>query len=353
MKTSIIKISTVLFLSIIFLSCEADDPATPAPNVCDNAQIYSLSTTDPYSGLTDLNSNGADETLAWAATGTVVPSGLGVAISNSSTSTYNFDNESYHYYNYQSKEFININSNATFNNVTLTGGSVNYKYNGITYVSTLGKYFILGVDVSGTVTNGTIGLFEILNINTGNVSLTPIITITSYVVPVGMENLFLEYISIATDNNDKIYAVSRTDIMRFNLTAGTSLHAILPPSPSGVALEYFGLEYNNNWNALIAISHAYSGPELRIVEISPSLLSISSSSPNITIDIPNFFTDYYSTTLSCDEETYFISTRSANIDTNFYSVDVSFGVSMIASAGISNSTITGNYFFGLESNGNN
>jgi hypothetical protein len=353
MKNSIIRISAVLFLSIIFFSCEADDLATPAPNVCDNAQIYSLSTTDPYTGITDLNSNGADETLTWAATGTVVTGGLGVAISNSSTSTYNFDNESYHYYNYQSKEFININSNATFNNVPLTGGSINYKYNGITYVSALAKYYILGVDVSGTANNGTIGLFEILNINTGNVSLTPIITVTNYVVPTGMENLFLEYISIATDNNDMIYAVSRADIIRFNLTSGTSLHTVLPPATSGVALEYFGLEFNNNWNALIAISHSYSGPELKIVEINPSSLTISSSSPNLTIDIPNFFTDYYSTTLSCDEDTYFISTRSANIDTDFYTVDISFGVSMIASAGISNSTITGNYYFGLESNGNN
>lgn len=353
MKNLINKISAVLFLSIIFFSCEADDPSTPAPNVCDNAQIYSLSTTDPYSGLTDLNSNGADETLAWAATGTVVPGGLGVAISNSSTSTYNFDNESYHYYNYQSKEFININPNATFNNVPLTGGSINYKYNGITYVSTLGKYFILGVDDSGTATNGTIGLFEILNINTGNVSLNSIITIANYVVPAGMENIFLEYISIATDNNDMIYAVSRADIIRFNLTSGTSLHTVLPPATSGVSLEYFGLEYNNNWNALIAISHAYSGPELKIVEINPTSLTINNSSPNVTVDIPNFFTDYYSTTLSCDEDTYFISNRSSNNDTKFYAVDISFGVSMIASAAITNSTITGNYHFGLESNGNN
>ena len=353
MKNSIIKISAVLFLSLILFSCESDDPSTPAPNVCDNAQIYSLSTTDPYAGLTDLNTNGADETLAWAATGTIVTGGLGVAISNSGTSTYNYDSESYHYYNYQSKEFININSNTTFNNVPLTGGSINYKYNGITYVSTLGKYFILGVDVSGTATNGTIGLFEILNINTGNVALNPIITIANYVVPAGMENLFLEYISIATDNNDMIYAVSRTDLMRFNLTSGTSLHTVLPPSPAGFALEYFGLEYNNNWNALIAISHAYSGPELKIVEINPSLLTISNSSPNLTVDIPNFFTDYYSTTLSCDEDTYFISNRSSNIDTALYTVDISFGVSMIASASISNTTIIGNYHFGLESNGNN
>jgi len=353
MKTSKILTIAILLLGSLFLSCESDDVSTPPPMVCDNPQIYTLSTTDPYSGLTNINTNGSDETLNWVASGVVVPGGLGTAISNSSTSTYNFDNESYHYYNFQSTNFININSNTTFNNIPLSGGSLNYKYNGITYVSALGKYFILGVDVSGTITNGTIGLFEILNINTGTVALTPTVTIASYVVPAGMETLFLEYISIATDNNDMIYAVSRTDIMRFNLTSGTSLHAVLPPSLAGVALEYYGLEYNNNWNALVAISHAYSGPEISIVEINPASLTINSTSANLNLDIPNFYTDYYSSTLSCDEDTYFISTRSANIDTDFYTIDISGGVSTIVSPSITNSHETGNYYFGLESNGNN
>lgn len=351
MKTSIIKISTVLFLSFIFFSCEADDPITPAPNVCDNAQIYSLSTTDPYTGATDLNSNGANETLAWTATGTVVPGGLGVAISNSSTSTYNFNNESYHYYNYQSMEFININSNATFNNVTLTGDTTNWKYNGLTYLDTLGKYYIIGVNITGTPSPiGTIGLFEILNINTGSVATSPTSVIASFTVPSGMEILFLELLSIATDHNDNVFVVSRNDIFSFDLTNGTTFHAI--PQP-GLSYEYYGLEYSDLWGKLIAIQHSYSGPHLKIVEIDPVSLNVSSSSPSLTIDIPNFFTDYYSTTLNCDEETYFISTRSASIDTDFYTVDVSLGVSMITSTGITNSTITGNYYFGLESNGNN
>ena len=351
MKTSIIRISAVLLLSIPFLSCEADDPITPAPNVCDNAQIYSLSTSDPYTGLTDLNSNGADETLAWAATGTIVTGGLGVAINNSSTSTYNFDNESYHYYNYQSKEFININSNATFNNVVLTGDLINWKYNGITYISALGKSYIIGVNITGTPSPiGTIGLFEVLNINTGTVAMTPIMTISGYSVSSGMEVLFLQLISVATDHNDMVYVISGNDIFSFDLTSGTSLFAT--PLP-GAIYEYYGLEYNDNWGKLMAIQYSYSGPSLFIVEIDTISLNVSSSSPNLNTDIPTFVPDYYSTTLSCDEDTYFISTRSANIDTDFYTVDISFGVSMIASAAITNSTITGNYYFGLESNGNN
>ncbi|NOR28425.1 MAG: hypothetical protein GQ540_07850 [Lutibacter sp.] len=351
MRNSIIRISTVLLLSIPFLSCEADDPATPAPNVCDNAQIYSLSTTDPYTGLTDLNSNGADETLAWAATGTIVTGGLGVAINNSSTSTYNFDNENYHYYNYQSKEFININSNATFNNVSLTGDLINWKYNGITYISTLGKYYIIGVNVTGTPSpTGTIGLFEVLNINTGTIATTPTMTISGYSVSSGMEVLFLQLISVATDHNDMVYVISGNDIFSFDLTSGTSLFTT--PLP-GAIYEYYGLEYNDAIGKLNAIQYSYSGPSLFIIEIDPISLLASSTSVNLNNFIPTFVPDYYSTTLSCDEDTYFISTRSANIDTDFYTVDISFGASMIASAGITNSTITGNYYFGLESNGNN
>ena len=351
MKNSIIRILAVLLLNIIFFSCEADDPITPAPNVCDNAQIYSLSTTDPYTGVTNLNSNGADETLSWAATGTVVSGGLGVAISNSSTSTYNFDNESYHYYNYDSKEFININSNATFNNVPLTGDTTNWKYNGLTYLSSLGKYYIIGVNVTGVPSPiGSIGLFEVLNINTGSVATTPTGIIASFAVPSGMEILFLQLLSIATDHNDKVYVISRNDIFSFNLTSGTSFYTT--PLP-GAFYEYYGLEYNDNLGKLIAIQYSYSGPTLNIIEIDPISLIMSSSSANLSNDIPSFVPDYYSTTLSCDEETYFISTRSANIDTDFYTVDISFGVSMITSAGISNSTLTGNYYFGLESNGNN
>jgi len=351
MKNSIIRISAIFLLSILFLSCEADDPATPAPNVCDNAQIYSLSTTDPYTGLTDLNSNGADETLAWAATGTVVPGGLGVAISNSSTSTYNYDNESYHYYNYQSKEFININSNATFNNVPLTGDLINWKYNGITYVSALVKYYVIGVNTTGAPSpTGTIGLFEVLNVNTGAVATTPTLTIASYTVTSGMEVLFLQLLSVATNHNDMVYVVSGNEIFSFDLTSGTSFHT--SPMP-GAFYEYYGLEYNDNWGKLIAIQYSYSGPSLKIVEIDPVSLIISNLSPNLNNDIPSFVPDYYSTTLSCDEQTYFISTRSATIDTDFYTVDISSGVSLIASAAITNSTITGNYYLGLESNGNN
>lgn len=351
MKNSIIKISVFSFLSFLFLSCEADDPATPAPNVCDNAQIYSLSTTDPYTGLTNLNSNGADETLAWAATGTVVPGGLGVAISNSSTSTYNYDNESYHYYNYHSMEFININSNATFNNVVLVGDVINWKYNGITYISALGNYYIIGVNVTGTpFTTGTVGLFEVLNINTGSVATTPTMTIASYSVTLGMEVLFLQLLSVATDHNDMVYVVSGNDIFRFDLTSGTSFYTT--PLP-GAFYEYYGLEYNNTIGKLNAIQYSYSGPSLFIVEIDPITLLISSTSANLNNFIPTFVPDYYSTTLSCDEDTYFISTRSANIDTDFYTVDISFGVSSLAAANITNSTVTGNYYFGLESNGNN
>ncbi len=57
--------------------------------------------------------------------------------------------------------------------------------------------------------------------------------------------------------------------------------------------------------------------------------------------------------LSCDEDTYFISIRSANIDTNFYTVDSRSSVSSIASMSISDATISGNYYVGLKSNGNN
>ena len=353
MKHLVIKIIALIIFSSPFLSCEADDVTTPPPMLCDNAQIYALSTTDPYSGLSNLDSNGATESLAWSASATIVPGGLGTAITNSSTSTYNFDNESYHYYNFQSQEFININSSATFNNVTLSGGSINYNYNGITYVSGLGKYFILGVDVSGTITNGTIGLFEILNIDTGVIASSPAATITSYVVPAGMEILFLEYISIATDNNDMVYAVSQSDIFSFDLSSGTSLHAVLPPATSGVALTYLGLEFSNNWNTLVAISYSYSGPEIKLVEINPILLTLTNTSINLNSSIPNFYMDYYSTTLSCDEDSYFISTRSANIDTDFYKIDINSGVLSIAPGSITATNETGNYYFGLESNGNN
>jgi len=353
MKHSIIKIIALLIVSGPFLSCEADDVTTPPPMLCDNAQIYALSTTDPYSGLSNLDTDAANESLSWSASATIVPGGLGTAISNSGTSTYNFDNESYHYYNYQSSEFININASATFNNVTLSGSPMNWNFNGITYVSGLAKYFILGVDVSGTISNGTIGLFEILNIDTGVIASSPIVTITSYSVPTGMENLFLEFISIATDNNDKVYAVSQSDIFSFDLSSGTSLHAVLPPATSGVGLTYLGLEYNNNWNTLVAISYSYSGPELKLVEINPLLLTLTNASIDLNSSIPNFYTDYYSTTLSCDEGRYFISTRSANIDTNFYTIDINSGILGIALGSIITTNVSGNYYFGLESNGNN
>jgi len=334
----------VIFLSLL-ISCSLED-AGPISDPCDNARIYSFSTNDPYSPST-IQVEEADETLdPWGSfTDT---SDLGSAIMPSNVSTYNFTTERYHFFSLVNSKFINVNADDTINVIPQTGGINGWKFSGLVYVSSLNTYYMIGF----SYIDGAVGLVKVLNIDTGELADVPTVTVPliDFSFSVVEIDPFVLNMSVATDNNDKVFVLSGRNIITFEIGALTANHETIGLSSDN----FYGLEYNNLVDKLNAFKYETS-TILKLVEITPVAIPfVSDESMNIIAPIDELHANltFYSTTLSCDEKTFIIAHKFANASTKFYRIPFGGVVSSVVPSLIIPSTKP-TYYFGIESNANN
>lgn len=205
-----------------------------------------------------------------------------------------------------------------------------------------GTLYGLEVDFNnfGVATNPANFKIQIINQNDGSVA-----TANSGNFPLLSSFNWLE-MSSAYDGNSKLYFISGTNLVNYDVANNTSSHTELVPTYDLASnnQKFYGLEYRNNGN-LLAIRSRNDNiiNSLQLVEIDINNLS---ALPIVIYDFGansiDINLDYYSTAYdSCDDNYYITSGIVSNSTSNFYKLDISVG--------IIDTQISSNFLMGLES----
>jgi hypothetical protein len=314
---------------MVFTSCdsEVDVDLDTVIEDCENQHFFGLNTYDPWSGSGDLSKN-----LDFGTSDVIAPS-LGGPVIYSNASTYNYDVERYHFFNTSNKLFVNVNTVPPANLVPLAGDTPTSQYSHLVYVSALASNYIIEID-----NTGFLHLVQV-NVDSGDILAT---TPTGFEIDVSE----VQSISMTTNNMNEVYIIINRTLITINLdTAAVSLIEVEAPMSTNNL--FFGLEYNVSEGYLNAIRLEQFSDAINLVRIDlGGALSIGYSLSSDITDFTTILNQFYSTTLSCDESLYRITSLFGNNNTILHEINRTTGE-------ILSDTIEADYYFGIESNANN
>lgn len=344
MKNSKILLGLALSLSSIFIGCTiddvaSDDPCVPMPCANFNKHLLTLNTVFDNDPNAQINYNyylvnNLDSSL---------PNSNGSFVTNTdltfqlptSTSFYNETNKLHGILVSRAGKYF------TFNTATEVGQEFAVPTS-VTAPITLGSTtYVIEVSNGGYASNGMGNHYEVktLDINTGIVgSVLPIDPLTK-----DFDNnsfFHVESMSAATNNIDKIYFLSGTNLVTVNTSANTASHIDLYPSFSGSDyVRFFGLEYSDSLGLLAVMDNATQGNKY-LVRIDP--LTGNYSNPLAISN--NINSEFYSTTYRECDHTYYLTSLNQGSNT----VETLYFEFNVAANSTINSQIFPNYTFGIE-----
>lgn len=143
-------------------------------------------------------------------------------------------------------------------------------------------------------------------------------------------------LSSVSDGNDLLYFLSGTNLIEAKVSTGTSRHIDIDPTfdPIDNNVTYYGLEYKEDDNILIAMLKLLDGSGIPITDLVS--IDISSATPilssvfNIAGSLPagqdvTINNEYYSTTYDQCDNTYYITERQPPNTTNFIEINLDRG----------------------------
>lgn len=243
---------------------------------------------------------------------------------------------------------------------TLHGIFVNRagKYFALNASSGIGQEFVTPTNISAPVELGTESyVIEVANFGYANQGADDHFKVKTFNINDGSLNAALpvstanstftnnsyfnvESMSSATNDIDKLYFLSGTNLVTLNPLTNTASHLDLYPSFSMTDfVRFYGLEYSESLG-LIAIMYISNLNIRKLVQINPS----NGSYTDLVVIPSDINPEFYSTTYSECKETYYLTSMingPAPLKTQYFEFD-------LANNTVSNTQIFNDYVFGIE-----